>query len=64
MFLYDNIDVDIIFLLYKKNNKINRTLMNYKLEKNNIDFQYIEIVEGDLIFMNKAESNWRKPSDR
>ena len=48
MFLYDNIDVDIIFLLYKKNNKINRTLMNYKLEKNNIDFQYIEIVEGDL----------------
>lgn len=38
----------MVFMLYEKNDKINRSLINYKLEKNNIDPSSIEIVEGDL----------------
>lgn len=47
MFLSENIELDMIFLLHKKD-KMNRILMNYKLEKNNIDPCSIEIVDGDL----------------
>lgn len=48
MFLLDNIEINAIFLLNEKKNKENRLLMEYKLKKNNIDLESVEILEGGL----------------